>query len=87
MQIHATKGLQTNTPLMHNTPADKLGLLFSQLTPSYNKATDEQLFSRGESDDDDGVQVKAFTEHPEKVARHEVLCNDMDGLTPPLKTK
>ena len=86
MQIHATKGPQTKTPLMHNTPADKLDVSFSQLTPSYNKAADEQFFSRGESDDDDGVQVKAFAEHPEKVARHEVLCDDMDGLTPPLKT-
>ena len=54
-------------------------------TPSDDVAADEELLARHEGDDDNRVEVHPFTEHPEKVTRHEVLSDHVKHLTPNLR--
>ena len=54
------------------------------LTPANGTAVDVEGLAAGEGDDDDGVQIQALAEHPEEVARYEVLSDDVDRLTPDL---
>lgn len=56
-----------------------------ELTPSDDVAAFEQLLSGREGEDDDGVEVETLAEHPEEVARHKVLRDDVQGLTPRLQ--
>ena len=45
----------------------------------------EYLIFRDESYDQQSVQVKALTEHPEVVANHEMMDKYVKQLTPDLK--
>ncbi len=58
---------------------------FQTLTPSDDVADEEQLLALHEGDDDDGVEVEALAEHPEEVARHEVLRHHVQSLAPWLR--
>ena len=57
----------------------------SLLTPSNNKTWNDEYLSSCEGRNDDGMKIKPFAKHPEKVTGHEVLGHKMKELAPGLQ--